>query len=121
MQQDTGPDWHEIRRLAFTRGPTPPEWPQGVRQISLDGLQLLGIDDTTQLFWDGQRVHVERRFVLSFWQKAGAIIVALGALGAVAQGITATVNEGCTRGWWSAWLCARHSDSTAPAAPAPSR
>ncbi len=125
MPTEAAPDWNAIRRLADTRGPTPPEWPKRVRPLSLDGLQLLGIDDSRQLFWDGERVQVERRFVLTFWQKAGAIVVVLGALGALAQGVTATFDEGCTRGRLPARWCARPTDGAAPAAaspaPAPTR
>jgi hypothetical protein len=125
MPTDPNQDWNAIRRLAYTRGPTPPEWPTDVRPLSLDGLQLLGIDGKRQLFWDGERVQIERRFVLSFWQKTGAVLVVFGALGAFAQGVTATLDEGCTRGWLPARWCAKAPDSTAPAAtgiaPAPSK
>jgi len=37
-----------------------PHWPPGVRSISQDGLDWIGVDDDGHLYWDGQRLAVQK-------------------------------------------------------------
>lgn len=78
---------------------TPPGWPSGVRPISADGLDLIGVDGAGMLYWDGKPVEVRRRLDLSGWEKAFAIVVGfftiLGGVGAVAQGWAAAHQWSC--------------------------
>jgi hypothetical protein len=42
----------------------PPEWPPGVRPVSMEGVSLLGIDPATnRLYWDGKQVVLRERVV----------------------------------------------------------
>jgi hypothetical protein len=54
-------------------------WPAGVREIGQDELNCLGIDLRGNLYWDGKPIEV-RHFLLTRWQKVGAVIVAVSAL-----------------------------------------
>ena len=76
-------------------------WPADVEPISLEDLGRLGINARQELFWDGHRVEVRRRFILTGFQKLVAFIVSicaiLGGLGGFVTGFNnATV-----------FLCAR--------------
>jgi len=71
-------DWNLIRRFRFADASTPPEWPQGVRAISLEGLQLLGLDNEGRLFWDGKQLQTVTR--LGLFERALAALVAIGTL-----------------------------------------
>lgn len=97
------PDWDAMRRSAGA-GIAAPDWPAHVRQISLEGLGLLGIDGEQRLYWDGKRIEVRQRLTLSWWQKLGAVLVVVatvtGGLGSCAQGVVEVVKFGCQRGWW---------------------
>lgn len=86
-----------------------PTWPEGVRVLSIDDADHLGVkDDTGELFWRGRPVQIRRQLTLSFWQKLGAFIVAaftiIGALGAVAQG-WAAYNDWACKVKWTAAAC----------------
>ena len=50
-----------------------PHWPPDVRGISLEGLSQLGLDSRGRLYWDGQRLEVQR-FELSSGQAIGAFL-----------------------------------------------
>jgi hypothetical protein len=93
-------DWDTLRRNARS-GERPPEWPQDVQGISMEGLGLLGLDRRTQLYWDGRPIVIRRRLSLSPWQKLATVIIALGGLGAVAQGIDSGHNFGCKLQLWT--------------------
>jgi len=101
-------------RQSARAGSAAPEWPEGVRQISIEGLGLLGIDDDHQLYWDGQRVEVRRRLTLSFWQKFGAVIVVIatvfGGIGSFAEGYVAATEYGCKLHLWQ-HTCPPHEGS----------
>jgi len=58
----------------------PARWPKGVRSISIEGLELLGVGDDGRLYWDGVPVEVARTFTLSWWQRLGAVLVSLSAV-----------------------------------------
>ncbi len=100
MSEQSTIDWDEVRRAARIPGLAPPEWPPGVQPIALEGVALLGIDRDNGLYWDGRAIEVKRTLDLSFWQKIGALIVILGAVGGFAQGVTTTIDFGCQRGFW---------------------
>ena len=57
--------WAHIRANKLAANETPNDWPRAVRNISLDGLALIGIDDKNELYWDGQKLVTERGSVLS--------------------------------------------------------
>jgi hypothetical protein len=80
-------------------------WPPGVRVAGYEAAELLGVDNDKRLYWDGHPIEVRRRLDLTFWQKAGAVIVGsavvITALGTVAQGIDAGHNFGCKMHWWT--------------------
>ncbi|MGX9143138.1 hypothetical protein [Mesorhizobium sp. 128a] len=55
-------DWAEIRRNRHISEPSPPEWPAGVKAISIDGTTLLGIHKQTgELYWDGKALVTEKK------------------------------------------------------------
>lgn len=98
------PDWDHVRRNARSAEGAP-GWPDNVRALTLTGLDLLGIDETNQLYWDGAPIVVRRRLDLTFWQKVWAVIAALaivlGGIGSAAQGINAGFDFGCKVHWLS--------------------
>ena len=49
-------DWDKERAHKFASVEPPKDWPIGVRPISINGLNLFGIDQQNRLYWDGQRV-----------------------------------------------------------------
>jgi hypothetical protein len=83
-------------------------WPTGVKTISLEKLDLLGVDENNYLYWDGKRVQIVRRITLTFWQTIGAFIVGIfaivGAIGSFAQG-WAAYNDWARRVSWMAAVC----------------
>jgi hypothetical protein len=80
----------------------PPNWPRGVEPIGMEDLNRLGIDTEHQLYWDGRRIEIRRRLVLTrlqTWFAAGAAIVGLLAgLATIATGVNNA----------SLFLCVRH-------------
>src|SRR6516162_5011019 len=98
-------------------GHRPADWPADVDPISLEDLGRIGINSQQELFWDGHRVEVRRRLMLTGFQKLIAFVVSvcaiLGALGGFATGFNNA----------SVFLCARNitilSCPTSPTAPAP--
>jgi hypothetical protein len=43
----------------------PPEWPDGVRAISIDGTSFIGVDtETGELYWDGKKVVTQKLVTL---------------------------------------------------------
>ena len=69
----------------------PAAWPADVEPISLEDLGRLGINSQQELFWDGHRVEVRRRFILTGFQKVIASVVTvcaiLGGLGGFVTGL----------------------------------
>jgi hypothetical protein len=57
-----------------------PQWPPGVRSISVDGLSHIGVGNDGSLYWDGKPIEVRKTLNLSWWQRAGAIAVAISAV-----------------------------------------
>ena len=53
---DEKADWEKIRKFALSKY-RPDGWPKGVYGISMEGLSLLGIDDSSnKLYWDGKEL-----------------------------------------------------------------
>lgn len=72
-------DWDYIRRNAWSKE-TAPDWPKGLRGISLEGLDLFGLDERHRLYWDGRPVEVRRTLTLTLWQRLAAITTVLAAV-----------------------------------------
>jgi hypothetical protein len=75
-------NWAAIRAQPFAPDAGPPDWPQGVRSISQDGLSLIGIGPGNTLYWDGKEL-VTRQSVtldLTFWERVFATGAALGVV-----------------------------------------
>jgi hypothetical protein len=54
-------DWAHIRAHRISTEPVPTDWPEGIRAISVEGLSLFGIKETTgQLYWDGKQIRTRR-------------------------------------------------------------
>ncbi len=50
-------DWAQSRMFRFSMETAPPEWPEGVKGISMNGLNLLGIHERSgRLYWDGKQL-----------------------------------------------------------------
>lgn len=81
-------------------------WPKGIRSISYDEADALGVDAKGELYWHGKPVEIRRPLDLTWWQNAIAIIVAIAtviaAFGAVAQGFAAYNDWACKVGWKAA-------------------
>ncbi len=73
-------DWETDRE----RWPIEEAWPAHVSSIGMDRLDYLGIDRDGNLYWDGKRVEVRRPLSLTFWQRAGAVVISVSALVAAA-------------------------------------
>ncbi|MER9816501.1 hypothetical protein [Mesorhizobium sp. M0129] len=85
-------DWDEIRKYRHVTEPSPPTWPQGVRAISLNGVGLLGVHESTgELYWDGQQVVTARRLA-NFERWMAALVTA-------ATVILALIEVGRAAGW----------------------
>jgi hypothetical protein len=48
-------NYAEIRKHKWAPEGGPPDWPTGVRPISMDGLTLIGIGPDNRLYIDGQQ------------------------------------------------------------------
>ena len=103
-------DWEAIRKHARLDARVPDTWPRSVKAISLEGVQLLGLDDDNRLYWDGQEIVVRRRLDLSVWQRIGAVLAVLAAIaaggGTLVQAGMQAVDFGCARHAWPHW-CVR--------------
>ena len=77
-------DWTHLRDTKFAPEPPPPDWPAGVRPISLNGLSLFGIGLDNRLYWDGRLVELRRTVHLNWWQ---GFLATIGAFGAFATGV----------------------------------
>jgi hypothetical protein len=73
-----------------------PEWPSDVERMSIDKLDLLGVDSENRLYWNGKRVVTGQRLDLTWWQTT---IAALIALFTFVQAWTAYHDWACKVGW----------------------
>ena len=69
-----------------------PAWPSHVRPISLEGLDLLGVDKDRNLYWNGEKIRTQSQFDLTWGQR---ILAMLTAVGAFASGAVAALNYFC--------------------------
>jgi hypothetical protein len=76
--------WEEVRKHKWADADPPPEWPDGIRAISMKGLALFGLDEAGQLYWDGNRVLVRRRVTLGWFERVLATAAALAAVASAA-------------------------------------
>jgi hypothetical protein len=78
-------------------------WPAGVRRISVDELDCIGIDSDGNLYWQGKRVVTSARLDLDWWQTLIPVVIAIatvvGAAGAIAQGWASYSDWACKVGW----------------------
>ena len=59
-----------------------PGWPEGVRTISITGLDFLGVHEPTgSLYWDGQPIKIKRRLDLRWYEVLLAVLAAVGTFG----------------------------------------
>ena len=78
------------RHPAQSTGEPHAGWPAGVRPISMDGIDHLGVGDDGTLYWDGKPVEVRKSLTLTTMQKVGALAVAASAIvGAGAAAVSA--------------------------------
>jgi hypothetical protein len=86
----------------------PDTWPEGVRPISIEEVDGVGVDGRGDLYWHGKRVETRTRLDLSWLQTIVAVVIAfatvIGAAAAVAQG-WAAYNDWACRVGWSAVAC----------------
>lgn len=88
-------DWDRLRQFRYSETSPPPEWPSHLRPISQEGLSLFALDPSTgDLYWDGQRVRVERTITLEAYQ---IVLLTLATIGTVLAGIHPF---GQSFGWW---------------------
>ncbi|MDT8333215.1 hypothetical protein RQ831_19360 [Roseomonas gilardii] len=86
----------------------PAHWPKGVRPIDVGELDLLGIDSSNKLYWDGKEINYKLR--LNWWQNIIAGLAAIASLATIASGVQNA----------SLFLCARNvSWLGCPAGPSP--
>lgn len=101
----------ELRRVPLHKVDAS-KWPKGVRVISLDEVDGLGVDIDGRLYWDGKPVEIiGQRIELTFGQKVYAFIIGAGALATffvtILQGMTSIVEWMCKVHWvTSATFCA---------------
>ncbi|MER9407711.1 hypothetical protein NKI36_27225 [Mesorhizobium caraganae] len=78
-------DWDRIRQYRHVVEPSPPEWPAGVKAISLNGVSLLGVHESTgELYWDGQQIVTARRLA-SFERWMAALVTAASVILAIIE------------------------------------
>jgi hypothetical protein len=85
------------------RKPDKATWPRGVRPISIEEVDGIGVDVNGDLYWHGKRVETRTRVDLNWRQITyGAIILIatiVAACGALAQGWAAYNEWACKVGW----------------------
>ena len=71
-------DWDAARRQPFADVETPPDWPRDVKPLAWQGINLLGVDDRRNVYWDGQRLQTVAK--LGWVERALATAVAVGTV-----------------------------------------
>jgi hypothetical protein len=76
-------DWNDIRAVRYSTMTPPSEGPPNVRPISMEGVNLLGIDPATnRLYWDGkQAVLTDRVVTLGSFERFFVALAAIGIWG----------------------------------------
>jgi hypothetical protein len=87
-------EWEFTRRIAFSEI-RPPDWPEGVRAISMRGMGLLGVHDKSgELYWDGKQVAIRPPVRLGTFERWAAALATMGTVG------TFIVELGRSAKWW---------------------
>lgn len=87
-------DWQSLRKTMYSAD-RPPEWPDGVRAISIDGTSFIGVHtETGELYWDGKKVVTQKPVTLGSFERALAILAAVGTFGVF------ILELGRSIGWW---------------------
>ena len=91
------------KHWAQSDGEADPRSPEGVKPISLEALNSLGVDGEGNLYWiDTKILTAKREFRLTFFQGALALVTAISAFAAaVATGVTAYVDWKSREIWQS--------------------
>jgi hypothetical protein len=55
-------------------------WPDGIRGISLDEMDALGVDKKGLLYWHGKPIEIRKTVELRKWEFALALMVAVGTI-----------------------------------------
>ncbi len=55
-------------------------WPRGVRGLSLDEMDALGVDKDALIYWHGKPIQIRKTVELRNWEFALALIVAVGTM-----------------------------------------
>ncbi len=100
-------DWNYKRSKRFN-DERPPEWPHGVRGISSQGLDLLGIHEQTgKLYWDGKEVVTRTKPRFGWFIVLMAFFTGIGTLGAFVVALVDSetfgrfiLNIGYAAKWW---------------------
>lgn len=87
-------EWEHRRRTAFA-DIRPPEWPEGVRVMSVRGINLLGVHERTgELYWDGKPLAIRPPVRLGTFERWAAALATMGTVG------TFIVEVGRSAGFW---------------------
>ena len=87
-------DWQHIRSTRFCDD-RPPDWPEGVFGISLNGTNLLGVhEQNNKLYWDGKEIVTRNTIRLGDFERWMAFLTTFGVVG------TFLVEAGSAAGWW---------------------
>jgi hypothetical protein len=83
-------DWAASRQHPFAEVETPDDWPKGVKPISWNGMNLLGVGPSGGLYWDGRQVKTEVH--LGWGAKVVGVLIAIStlltAVGTVSMAVT---------------------------------
>lgn len=58
----------------------PPHWPPGVRLITIDAFDLMGVDDQGRLYFDGKQIATVSEVRLTTFQTTLAVLAAMAAI-----------------------------------------
>ena len=90
----TDVDWNALKAKKLTTA-APPDWPEGVYAVSLEGLSLFGIHHKTgQLYFDGHEVVTRTKIRL------GSFELWLAAIATASTVVGAIIEVGRSAGWW---------------------
>ncbi len=90
----------ELKKVPIVKA-SPESWSEGVRAISIDELECLGIDKTGRLYWNGRPIEV-RTLELPRLERA----VAIGAgVAVILTGLVTAWQWGCSIQWLSTAAC----------------
>jgi hypothetical protein len=77
-------DWERVRANRYSKEPPPRgwNWPENIRPISLEGLNLLAVEpDTNKLYWNGKEVVLKDSISLDWPERMLGFFVAVGTFG----------------------------------------